>query len=578
MTATVLASVTLPGLEHVVAYEPTSKLLAGITANNPARVALYDLSTLAGPVFLSTNLFATSVANGNATGALAFGGPGRTNNLYALWSNNGILASKINFTSAVLPPTITSQPAGGTIYTNSSLFTLTAGVTGSSPFGYQWRFNSNNISDATNGSYSLSFPATSASGYYDVIASNSAGSTNSNPALVTVLVPTTSQVVTQQWSIATGSRPYADNGYGTRGLAYDTNTSTVLLSSRITTSIYVLNANTGADMFTLNTLGISGGTFALNLVGVADDGVVYAGNLARTANGDSFFLYRWPNVSADAFPAYAYPGGDPGNGSGNRWGDTMAVRGAGIGTQILLGSFSGSNVVLFTTTDGENFLPTLIPVAGVPNGFAGLGIAFGAGNTFWAKSLGFNLRQIAFDLVGATASVIQDYPTPAQIPGGMTGIGVDVANNLLAGVVVNDNPRNLRFYQLSGDSNPPTLFHQSFFPSFNIDEQGNAAVAMKNGRAYALHVNNGIIAMSYGVPPAPLAPFGITSVSAQPGPAVVLTWQSVSTRSYQVQFKNSLSDAAWIDAGSPIVATGATTSFTNSVPGTNTQFYRVKGQ
>ena len=578
VTATVLASVALPGNEHVIAYEPTTKLLAAITANNPARVALYNVSTLASPVFLSTNQFATGTANGNLTGALVFGGPGKTNNLYALWSNNGILASKINFTSEIVAPSISGQPVGGTIYTNSPLFTLTVGASGSSPLSYQWRFNSNNIAGATNGSYSLSLPATSASGYYDVLVSNAAGSTNSNPALVTVIAPTTSSVVTQLWSLATGSRPYVDNNYGTRGLAYDTNTATVLLSSRATTSIYVLDANSGADLFTLNTLGISGGTFALNLVGVADDGVVYAGNLARTANGDIFFLYRWPSVSASEVPAYAYSGGDPGNGSGERWGDTLAVRGAGAGTQILLGSLNGNNVVLFTTTDGQNFSPTLIPVPDAPNGFAGLGIAFGAGNTFWAKNIGYDLRQVAFDPVGATASVIQQYVAPAQIPSSMTGIAVDTANNLLAGVVVNDNPRNLRFYQLSGDANPPTLFHQAFLPSHNPDVQGNAAVAMKNGRAYALEVNNGIVASSYGVPPPPLAPFGIISVSAQGGPAVVLTWQSVSTRSYQVQYKDSLSDAMWIDAGSPIVASGTTTSYTNSVIGTSTRYYRISGQ
>ena len=57
----------------------------------------------------------------------------------------------------------------------------------------------------------------------------------------------------------------------------------------------------------------------------------------------------------------AYGPLDPG--VGGRLGDTFAVRGSGTGTQILVGSRDGTQVVMFTTTDGTTFNPTVIDTA-----------------------------------------------------------------------------------------------------------------------------------------------------------------------------------------------------------------------
>ncbi len=570
----VLGSTPLAGNYLQLSYNPVAKLLAthGATSTN---VSLYSLPSFSsGLTLLATTTISTANANGNQTAGVALGGPGKTNVIYALETNNGLQASQINFTAAAVAPTITTQPVGGTIYTNAPSFTLSVVASGSVPFFYQWQFNSNNISGATNSTYTLNFPPVTNSGYYSVIVSNAGGSTSSVAVLVNVSTPLSSSVVTQLWTVAAGSRSYlGTSDYNTRGIAYDTNTSRVLVSDHGNTTIYVLNANNGNDLFTMNTLGIAGSFFPLNLVGVAGDGVVYAAGL--TLDGNNFNIYSWPAAESNAVPAQAY-GPNGSIGSTDRIGDSMAVRGAGLTTQILFGSFNSNNVVLFTTTDGATFTPMVINVPGAPNNFAGLGIAFGSSNTFWAKSSGFDLRQVAFDPVAGSASVIQDFAVPAQIATSLGGIGIDTNLNILAGVIFNDNPNDLQLFQLNG-TNPPSLFHQAFFATANGNIQANAAVAIKSGRAFALDVNNGIVALSYGVPPPPLSAYSIASVTAQPGPAVVLTWQSVSGHSYQVQYKNSLSDASWINTGSPITATGATTASTNSVIGTNTRFYRILG-
>ena len=81
--------------------------------------------------------------------------------------------------------------------------------------------------------------------------------------------------------------------------------------------------------------------------------------------------------------------------------------------------------------------------------------------------------------------------------------------------------------------------------------------------------------MTYSVP---LVPFSITSVSTTPAPGVVLMWQSVSNRTYQVQFTSSL-NTTWTNLGAPIIATGATTTYddTSADASRTTGFYRVIG-
>jgi hypothetical protein len=266
----------------------------------------------------------------------------------------------------------------------------------------------------------------------------------------------------------------------------------------------------------------------------------------------------------------------------------MAVRGAGANTQIILGTYYGflsgpaTNASLLTTPDGMNFSPTLLTitnVAGVPAGFCTLGIAFGAGNTFWAKSPGYDLRQIAFDPVSGNCSVIQDIPTAANGAAAfssMSAICLDVQNNLLAGITFNDVPNDLSLFVLGANTNAsPYMFDQVFFPSNNGNSQDNGATTVKYPRIYSLDVNNGIVALTYSVP---LVPFSITSISDTTAAGVVLMWQSVSNHTYQVQFTTSLT-APWANLGSAIVASGATTTYDDTSTNASkvSGYYRVLG-
>ncbi len=594
VTGTVIANVSFPAGNDpaIITYEPNSKLLAGIVGTGSAvapKVVLFNLANVSSPVPVSTNTFNAANANGNATGAIAFGGAGKTNDVFSLWTNDGILASLINFTPAVTPPSV-GPVAGATVYTNIGSYTLTASASGSLPLSYQWYYSANSggpfaaIGLATNGSIIITPTTVSTGGYYRVIVTNLAGAaTSAPPALLTVLSPITSTNVSVLWRAVVGSQPFLlSSDYGTRGIAYSAYSNVVLVASHSASSngIYLMDGNTGSLVGAMNAAGLDpNGTFGVDQVGVADDGVVYACNLA--ASGQKLDIYSWSSADPAAFPNQAYgPDGpdNPGNGSLGRWGDTMAVRGAGTGTQIIMGSYlTGTNVALFTTSDGVTFTPMIINITDVPAGFAGLGIAFGSGNTFYAKTAGSspqgNLRLCSFDTNTLTGATLLSYTAGSHVPTSMTGIGADVTNKILAATVVGDIPHDLQLLQLSGNANPPALFNQSFYPSFNANVQFNAAVAIGGGRAYSVDANNGIIALSYTVPVLPPAPT-ITDVS-HAGTSTTVTWTTFNGRNYQLQSRDSLTSGAWANVGSPVVGSGPTASATDTSATPTSRFYRV---
>jgi hypothetical protein len=100
-----------------------------------------------------------------------------------------------------LPPTITSQPASQAVGEGSTV-TLRVTAAGTAPLNYQWRFNSNNLSDdsfvrgATTATLVLSNAQPAHSGFYSVLVSNSEGSMTSSNALLTVRqVPTLAEAL-----------------------------------------------------------------------------------------------------------------------------------------------------------------------------------------------------------------------------------------------------------------------------------------------------------------------------------------------------------------------------------------------
>lgn len=571
-------------------FNVASNLLVMIRANATAStnqyVNLYSVSTnqATPPALLDTKRFVTNLLNGNIVGAVDFGG----DKVFALNVQNGIMAFRIMENVVVNPPVITVQPTNQTVYAGAPLVVFAPGILGTQPLFYQWFKDNVAIPTATNATYSLTNLTTNMAGAYSLTVSNSAGSTTTSNAILKTLVPFNTAQMSNVWNLLPNSRPYLGDTDSERGLAYNPATTNLLLVSRATTNnIIVLDALTGSEKHFLNvdpfTITPTGGavTFNLSKIGISDDGVVYAANLVAAGNATSFRIYSWANDSATAEPQLAFIG-DPGAGSNLRWGDSMAVRGAGADTQILLTPGSGTTVSLIKMSpDGVTLDQTPVVINAtdsnpLPNYTVPVGIAFGAGNSFWAKLVGSPLRQIEFDPVVGFGSVSRYYSFAAAntVPTFVSAIAVDTNKQFLAGVAF-ENPDNVRLYSIADLDAGPVLRDQELFATDNANGNSLGAAIFGGDYLFALNSNNGIKAFLINtnyVPP--VVSFAITSIAVREG-TVVVTWQSVAGQSYQVQSKESLSELEWTNLGPQIQATGSSTSFTNELPA-STRFYKIR--
>jgi hypothetical protein len=497
--AVILATFTLDSTMIAISIDITNQLLAGVldnntTANSGHHLKVYDISNPASPTSVGDfvySLNADGANSGNANLAAAVDlGAGK---IIGLDCNNGLLAVKIEFVSIALPPMIVSQPQDQSVV-QGGYVTLKAGASGTKPLSYQWRFNAtNSISGATNSELTLTNVQLADAGVYALTVSNVAGTTNSTDATLTVTPAVFSSALAPAWRLSPGSRPYLSVDNTQRGMAYNSATTNLLLVTRSPKiAIYVLDARTGTDLrqLTVDPAVVSGSNpagFDLNMIGVADDGVVFAGNL--TTGGGGYKLYRWDNDTSNAVPTLVFEG-DPGG--SQRWGDTMDVRGAGTNTQVLLGARDGGSVTILTTSDGTTFAPTSISVADSTGDAVRLGLAFGAGNSYWTKMSGGLLRHVEYDLAAATGTSVQTF-SAADLGASILPIGVEPNRKLLAGIAL-ETPDTVRLYDLSTLTSPPIMLDTEFFQTDNVNGNGTGSLDFGGDMLFALDSNNGIVA------------------------------------------------------------------------------------
>ncbi|HEY9510657.1 MAG TPA: immunoglobulin domain-containing protein [Verrucomicrobiae bacterium] len=487
------------------------------------------------------------------------------------------------------PATVGVQPAGHSVYEGATVSINNVKYGGVPPLFYQWYLNGELIPNATNTAITISNATAAASGNYSVQVSNSVAFNLSSNALITVVPLFNTGQASNIWNLLPGDRFYVtvSGTSGERGMAYNPVTTNLLLVSQVpSNNVVVLDAATGAEKYFLQLGDIGQAPAAINVIGVADDGVVYGANVTANAGSSStpFNLWQWANDDASTVPVQVLSG-DPGfalpDTSGLRWGDVIAVRGAGTETQILLAPGSGTNICLLTTSDGFGFFPTILTISGVPSGFARFGIAFGPGeNTFWAKTRNQPLYLIHYDLNSGLGEVVQTY---TNLPDTFRFISTDKDQKWMAGVmsVASGLSDNVRLYDISDLAAGPVLKDQELYDTQNgnnfLNGAGTGATAIGDNFVFALDSQNGIKAFLIDPNFTPsLDAFQITSVRPQAGSNLVLTWESVPSHVYQVQSKTALTDPIWSDVGEPITAIDVTTSITNSISGAS-RFYRVRG-
>jgi hypothetical protein len=104
-----------------------------------------------------------------------------------VFNAGGAVTSARALLSVLIPPSITSQPAGRTVAAGSNVtFSVTAAGTGT--LHYQWRRSGTDVPGATGSSLLLPAVSVDQSGDYQVLVSDSVGSALSQPATLVVLV------------------------------------------------------------------------------------------------------------------------------------------------------------------------------------------------------------------------------------------------------------------------------------------------------------------------------------------------------------------------------------------------------
>ena len=121
--------------------------------------------------------------------------------------------------------------------------------------------------------------------------------------------------------------------------------------------------------------------------------------------------------------------------------------------------------------------------------------------------------------------------------------------------------------------NPPVLIDQEIFTTENPGIEASGAMEFGPNLLFVLDTNNGIKAFRIDPNFVPsINPFRISSVKNENG-NLVLVWDSVSSQSYNIEYKNNLTDLSWTPAGT-VVATGSSASFSVAIEA-GARYYRV---
>lgn len=373
----------------------------------------------------------------------------------------------------------------------------------------------------------------------------------------------------ERWRISPGNTNYpfitsqggANGDGGTdnleRGIAYNALSNHLLVVSRTNSQvpvrgIFILDAATGANTgplggnglptpASLDVSAVSGGTIWLIKIRVAEDGAIYAMNFGTVSATTTITIYRWSDENPITPSTIAFAG-DPANGAMNlQWGYNFDIRGAGTDTQILLASTSltATNAAVLTTTDGLTFTSTFLTATNAAPGTMAVhgSVAWGEGDTFWAKAVNNALLQLSFDTNSGTAAVIHEYSI-TNFPASISQIDIDVQNKWLAGLdltpgigrtaVTPGRPSALRLYNAANPANSPIFLSSSNMLSFTNNPFVAGSVDFGSNVVFTLSTQNGMMAFDIVPSSDPVAPYLIK----QPAPQYVTAGSNATFTAY----------------------------------------------
>lgn len=308
--------------------------------------------------------------------------------------------------------------------------------------------------------------------------------------------------------LAPGENGYAFLGTGNleRGLAYG-NGHLYLVSRSGGNNVRILDSITGNEVGSLDTTGISGGTFAVNMVGVGGDGAIYVANLTTNMTTSPYKVYKWDNESSA--PATVLTTSTLL--AGSRLGDTLAVIGSGGSTRLAAGfgstpSVAGNNG--YAIVDPTAGSATQIVFDGSPPaaGDFRLGITFTDASHVIGASGGGSYRYTSFS--GSTGTLISTGSLTASNPQatGERLMAYAEIDGLPILAVQSNGDSHVSLYDMTDPANPAYLTsgnNTTGTLAANTNGTGQlawASISGKTGILYAMSSNQGIQAFTVTVP------------------------------------------------------------------------------
>ncbi len=414
-----------------------------------------------------------------------------------------------------------TAPLGGGTWTAGNQATVSWTSTGtingvridlSTDGGNTWSCLAYNL--ANTGSKSVLVPPTASTNCWIRVGENDLTPVSWSTTNFTIQVtkPFTPYHLQPLWNVAPGARSYVTVANGStpnqRSIAYNALSNQVYVISRTGATsgltINVLDGTTGADLYQLNTTGISGGSIILVGMRTADDGALYAADMSNNTGGvANFKLYRWANSDSSTVPALVYSG-EPANRTDSvRWGDAFDVRGSGTNTMVLIDAQNTNLCAILTPTNAAltGWTSSFTTQDYYP-GSIGHSVQFGPTNTFWQKRKADRLQQSTYTLDYSSSPPTMTRTTSATYPFPTSSTcvsAIDFQRNLLALMnfsAITNNPDMIDLYNIT-DLNNPVLQDKQNFPT-NQQPNGNfiGDLVFGNGNLYAIDGNNGISAFS----------------------------------------------------------------------------------
>ncbi len=276
----------------------------------------------------------------------------------------------------------------------------------------------------------------------------------------------------------------------TRSLAYSPFTDHLYVATRLTNPrIVILNPEDGTQIGTLNTMGtgFEVGTYTLNLVAVADDGVIYACNLSAPAYSPTskFRIYRY--VTEDATPELIFDDAL----EGIRYGDSFAAVGSGENTYLYSSGFQSNLMAVFTVNfTGATLLKTItLPT----NDAARQGISpVAPGGNMWINGAGSSYPPVR--LIDFSGTIIAEVPDTIIAAGGsssvmhwsvgpikvVTATNASLSSTLKSSRYYEDELGTITFGYLGDDSDSLMLAYEG--TTLNNNQNGSCALVYDSTR------------------------------------------------------------------------------------------------